>query len=139
MIKAKTKHKVCLYTFKYLPIFGDFIYVLFLALLIIGIRVNFSGFLVGTSLMGAIILIAASYAFEFCYLHRLFIMHGFAVTFCINYQAAIANGFGHYLTPLRWTLLISGILLFIHLAIKRGLPDDNCNNRYQSINRVNIK
>ena len=49
----------------------------------------------------------------FCSLHRHFIAYTSIVSYCIKFQNSI--GFGNFLIPMRWVMLIVGIILFIIL------------------------
>ena len=49
----------------------------------------------------------------FCSLHRHFIADTSIVLYCIKFQNSI--GFGNFLIPMRWVMLIVGIILFIIL------------------------
>lgn len=114
----KALYKICLCAFKYMPILGAFILMLHCILLWCGVHVKFVGMAVGTSLWNMIVLGCASYAFRFCSLHRHFIVYGFLVTLCINYQAAV--GFGEWRNDMHGVMSTAGILLFVTLIIKKG-------------------
>ena len=49
----------------------------------------------------------------FCSLHRHFIAYTSIVSYCIKFQNSIS--FGNFLIPMRWVMLIVGIILFIIL------------------------
>jgi len=112
-------HKVCLWTFKYLPIISCLGMLVHCALLSVGVHILFIGTIFGTSVQGALTMTAASYAFKFCRLHRLMIWYNVAVTACINYQAAF--GFGDLLDMHHYAMTIIGVLLFVALYIRRGI------------------
>lgn len=66
----------------------------------------------------------------FCSLHRHFIAYTSIVSYCIKFQSSI--GFGNFLMPMRWIMLMVGVFLFIilirHIAIhKVKLFSHECN------------
>lgn len=66
----------------------------------------------------------------FCSLHRYFIAYTSIVSYCIKFQDSI--GFGNFLTPMRWIMLIVEIILFIilirHIFVRKiKLFSHGCN------------
>lgn len=66
----------------------------------------------------------------FCSLHRHFIAYTSIVSYYIKFQNSI--GFGNFLIPMRWVILIVGIILFIilirHIFVRKiKLFSHECN------------
>ena len=91
-LKRKLKHKLILIEGKYLPHILAFVYVLYTFLGFLGIDNNIIGCFFHVSLIASWIpLITISFAFEFCYVHRLplyYILCNELIT-CIDYYTSI--------------------------------------------------
>lgn len=74
--------------------------------------------LVGLPIIPCIICCVWSYAFNFCLLHRIFIIYTSLVTYCINLNADIV-GFGNMLDLVRWLLFGIGLILIILFIFKQ--------------------
>lgn len=116
---AVTYRKLIL-TLKYLPIIGALSMLWHVGLLLLGETPMLMHFLFGYSLIGGMLLWVASDVMRFCIAHKMLNSYVVITELCIKIQAQI--GFGPILTPMRWIILILGIILtiwFLGVAIKR--------------------
>ena len=67
------------------------------------------GYVITYSFLIFFLLTVLSFAFEFCWVHRGFILYDYVVSLCVQYQTK--TGLGEYLVPLRIASLTIGILL----------------------------
>lgn len=78
-------------------------------------------FLLKYAFMTFLLLTTLSIAYEFCFVHRLFILYNYVIGLCIEHQ--IRNGFGEWLLVARIASLIVGLFL-IFLFIKNNCWHD---------------
>ena len=109
---------VCIALFKWLPIFSGVALMIDCLLLLMTMRPYFMALVFGTSVTDMIALMAASYTFRFCRLHREFILYAFIISFCVDYQ--VVYGFGEYLLHARVCTFIYGLSLLIRLILRKG-------------------
>lgn len=103
---------------RYMPVIAAVFMLIHITLLLEGTMLYFSEIAFGSSVMTCVFMMAASYAFGYCSLHRSFILYNFAVSCCIHYHRIV--GFGSFLAASRWIMFSLGIFLFIRLIIHRG-------------------
>lgn len=109
---------------RYSIVLGDALMTLHCLLLLNGIDCKFLEFIFGLSVLGFTILYLSTYLLVYCNLIRGMLVHNFAVKCCILYHENF--GFGDFLTPLRFIMLLVGILLLILLF----------KNQYQKVGMV---
>lgn len=110
--------KACVVFIKYIPVISAMILTLYVSSLIYSKNTTAKSAVIENTVtmstvptVGTLII---SKNLGFCKLHRCFVVYSYAVTTCIVYEGAI--GFGALLTPMRYIMLIIGILLFICLG-----------------------
>ena len=69
------------------------------------------GYVVKYSFAIFFLLTVLSIAYEFCWVHRSFVLYCYLVSLCIEYQ--IRTGFGEWLLAARITSLVIGLLLLV--------------------------
>lgn len=69
------------------------------------------GYVVKYSFTIFFLLTILSIAYEFCWVHRSFVIYCYIVSLCIEYQTR--TGFGEWLLPARIASLIVGVLLIV--------------------------
>lgn len=99
---------------KYLPVVGAIVMMIHVGLLLCGIELSVSEPVVITAI--TVLLLTISYALEFCWLHRLFILYAYIVMMCIYIQERV--GFGVMLEPVRIGVFVTGGVL-IGLLVNR--------------------
>lgn len=110
----KKAYKSSILLLKYFPIFGAlFIWISVLLIQLYDYHNEVFELFCGTSILGGTLLILASIVFEFCRLHKMFIFYDVFAGFCIDFQTIV--GFGIIREPLRITVLVVGIILFLIL------------------------
>ena len=114
----KTCHKLSIIFLKYAPFIAGILMWIHVILKICGVNWFVAENLVGLPIIPCIICCVWSYAFNFCLLHRIFILYTSLVTYCINFNADIF-GFGDMLTVIRWLLFSIGLILIVLFIIKR--------------------
>ena len=119
----KTCHKLSIIFLKYAPFIAGILMWVHVILRICGVSLLVAENLVGLPVIPCIICCVWSYAFNFCLLHRIFIMYTSLVTYCINFNADVV-GFGNMLSLVRWLLFGIGLILIILFIIKQ------CKNKY---------
>lgn len=72
-------------------------------------HINLAGYVMVYQFAVFLLLTTLSFAYEFCYVHRGFILYDYIISWCIQYQTR--TGFGEYLTSMRIASLIIGLLL----------------------------
>lgn len=114
----KTCHKLSIIFLKYAPFIAGMLMWVHVILRICGVSLLVAENLVGLPIIPCIICCVWSYAFNFCLLHRIFIMYTSLVTYCINLNADIV-GFGNMLGLVRWLLFGIGLILIILFIFKQ--------------------
>ena len=114
----KTCHKLSIIFLKYVPFIAGILMWVHVILRICGVSLLVAENLVGLPIIPCIICCVWSYAFNFCLLHRVFIMYTSLVTYCINLNADIV-GFGNMLGLVRWLLFGIGLILIILFIFKQ--------------------
>lgn len=95
----------------FIPCIGCLAMVIHCATLLMGYDLHISAFLFKYALLWFILLTILSIAYEFCWVHRAFLLYNYIIGVMIEHQRL--HGFGSWLTPLRWIALIIGIILII--------------------------
>ena len=80
------------------------------------------GYVVKYSFAIFFLLTVLSVAYEFCWVHRSFVLYCYVVSLCIEYQTR--TGFGEWLLFARVASLVTGILLII------AFIENNCWNEF---------
>lgn len=93
------------------PLIGSIMMLVHCTLLLCGFRSIFTEWIFDCSVFGFIAWILISFAFGFCWLHRAFCTYGVLVSFCIDFQRTF--GFGPTLTPMRLSVVLIGLILFL--------------------------
>lgn len=119
----KTCHKLSIIFLKYAPFIAGMLMWVHVILRICGVSLLVAENLVGLPIIPCIICYIWSYAFNFCLLHRIFIIYTSLVTYCINFNADVVE-FGNMLSLVRWLLFGIGLILIIMFIIKQ------CKNKY---------
>lgn len=114
----KTCHKLSIIFLKYAPFIAGILMWVHVILRICGVSLLVAENLVGLPIIPCIICCVWSYAFNFCLLHRIFIIYTSLVTYCINLNADIV-GFGNMLGLVRWLLFGIGLILIILFIFKQ--------------------
>lgn len=114
----KTCHKLSIIFLKYVPFIAGILMWVHVILRICGVSLLVAENLVGLPIIPCIICCVWSYAFNFCLLHRIFIIYTSLVTYCINLNADIV-GFGNMLGLVRWLLFGIGLILIILFIFKQ--------------------
>lgn len=114
----KTCHKLSIIFLKYAPFIAGILMWVHVILRICGVSLLVAENLVGLPVIPCIICCVWSYAFNFCLLHRIFIIYTSLVTYCINLNADIV-GFGNMLDLVRWLLFGIGLILIILFIFKQ--------------------
>lgn len=114
----KTCHKLSIIFLKYAPFIAGILMWVHVILRICGVSLLVAENLVGLPIIPCIICCVWSYAFNFCLLHRIFIIYTSLVTYCINLNADIV-GFGNMLDLVRWLLFGIGLILIILFIFKQ--------------------
>lgn len=116
-------HYWCVVIIQWYPILCTVLFWVHVVLLLCGIETPFAEMLGGCSLFLFCILLAASYAYDFCYLHRVFLIYNYAVSVCIDYENWL--GFGKLLFPARLTMAVIGfVLLIVFLIYRKEICDE---------------
>lgn len=111
------KYKLIIKLIKIFPIIGAFLlWIRVLLLVMFEYQSPIIELFVETSITGGILLILSSIVLEFCVIHKLFIYYDVIIGFCIDFQNII--GWGTLRTPMRYIVLLLGIILFICLFFK---------------------
>lgn len=111
------KYKLIIKLIKVFPIIGAFLlWIRVLLLVMFEYQSPIIEMFVETSIIGGTLLILSSIVLEFCLLHKLFIYYNVLIGFCIDFQDII--GWGICRTPMRYVVLLLGIILFICLLFK---------------------
>ena len=127
--------KISIIVLKFLPVICAFV-MLFHVSLLISKRLDENRVIEATEwtislpAAPALTAIILSKQLGFCSLHRHFIIYTSIVSYCIKFQNSI--GFGNFLTPMRWVMLIVGIILFTilirHMFVRKvKLFSHGCN------------
>lgn len=114
----KTCHKLSIIFLKYAPFIAGILMWVHVILRIFGVSLLVAENLVGLPIIPCIICCVWSYTFNFCLLHRIFIMYTSLVTYCINFNTDIV-GFGNMLDLVRWLLFGIGLILIILFIFKQ--------------------
>ena len=94
----------------FLPVFGAF---WFIANMMMQITIGESwllGLVFKHSFLWLILITILSIAYEFCWVHRAFILFDYLVSISIEHNVEV--GFGEWLYPIRVTKIVVGLLLF---------------------------
>lgn len=75
------------------------------------------GVIFGVTPWGLILLLRANKLFHLCFVHKIMLLHSFAVYLCCVFQAYF--GFGILLHPMRYLMFTLGVLLTIQLIVQR--------------------
>ena len=114
----KTCHKLSIIFLKYAPFIAGILMWVHVILKICGVGLLVAENLVGLPIIPCIICCVWSYTFNFCLLHRIFIIYTSLVTYCINFNTDIV-GFGNMLDLVRWLLFGIGLILIILFIFKQ--------------------
>lgn len=98
-----------------IPFIGTITFVIHCVLLIGGGESHIAGFLFKFAFLWFALLTILSIAFEFCWVHRAFLLYDYLIGVCIEHQEYV--GFGVWLTPLRWFFLVFGLLLLLAFVL----------------------
>ena len=123
----KTCHKLSIIFLKYAPFIAGILMWVHVILKICGVNWSVAENLVGLPIIPCIICCVWSYAFNFCLLHRIFIIYTSLVTYCINFHTD-SFGFGDMLNFVRWLLFSIGLILIVLFIIKQ------CKSKYKLYN-----
>lgn len=119
MKTLKKDHKVAMLCLKYIPV------IMFLAMwsytifAIIGWDFIIADTVVGCSILPSILIFALSDVFHFCWIHKSLTGYSLLVDLLINANKYIGLGPAAY--PLKLTMAIIGLFLFIALLVKKKL------------------
>ena len=119
MKTLKKDHKVAMLCLKYIPV------IMFLAMwsytifAIIGWDFIIADTVVGCSILPSILIFALSDVFHFCWIHKSLTGYSFLVDLLINANKYIGLGPAAY--PLKLTMAIIGLFLFIALLVKKKI------------------
>ena len=114
----KTCHKLSIIFLKYAPFIAGILMWVHVILKICGVNWFVAENLVVLPIIPCIICCIWSYAFNFCLLHRIFIIYTSLVTYCINFHTD-SFGFGDMLNFVRWLLFSVGLILIVLFIIKQ--------------------
>lgn len=101
-----------------IPPLGAFVMLCHCTLLLNNIHFCMTEWLFDCSLLGAVAWLIVSLAYGFCWVHRAFITYGVMIGFCIDFQRTF--GFGSMLIPLRYAMVILGVVLFAIFIHKKA-------------------
>lgn len=110
-------HKLSIIVLKYAPVIAAFVMMCHTVLLLHHIETEVADWTFSLPIFPCIVCCLWSKTFNFCVLHRLFIIYTCVVSYCIKYQDIF--GFGLTLTLFRIIIIILGLLLFIYLSLKK--------------------
>ena len=112
-------HKIAMYCLKYIPVIMFLSMWGYTILAIIGVDLVITDIVVGCSILPSILIFALSDVFHFCWIHKSLTGYSFLVDLLININKYI--GLGPLTYPLKITMAIIGIFLFLALLIKRKI------------------
>ena len=120
--KRKLLYKSLIFLLKIIPMLLAFCTLLNTALWFFGINLGILSYIGGTSLLPLLFIYIASYAFEFCAYHRMFLNYVVVnnIISIIDYYCGIGFGFLVY-------LVIAGIFLYLILYLhQREKKNEKC-------------
>ena len=104
--------KIARFTIGLIPTFGVLWFVVILTHNLIEPEpIYLVGYVVKYSFAIFFLLTVLSISYEFCWVHRCFVLYDYLISLCIEYQTR--SGFGEWLIPARITSLVIGVLLII--------------------------
>lgn len=94
----------------FIPTFGVFWFnAILLYSITTGEEIYIAGFVMKYAFMTFFLMTILSIAYEFCWVHRAFVLYNYIIGLCIEHQ--LRTGFGEWLTTARYTSLAVGIVL----------------------------
>lgn len=119
-ISESTRNKVhfsCVLIMLFHPFICGVLFWIHTLFLLFGVNIHVAEFIGSCSLFVFTILLIASYAYDFCLLHRLFLVYNYIMSICIDYQEYV--GFGSILYQARVTMCIIGVILILSFVYYR--------------------
>jgi hypothetical protein len=116
MKTLKKDHKIAMLCLKYIPVIMFFAMWGYTIFAVLGLELIIADTIVGCSILPSILIFALSDVFHFCWVHKSLTGYSLLVDLLINANKYI--GLGPWTMPLKITMAILGIVLFIALIIK---------------------
>ena len=106
----------------FLPVFGAFWFIVNVSWQIVGNESLLLGLVFKHAFLWMVLITILSIAYEFCWIHRAFVLYDYLISISIEHQIEV--GFGELIHPIRIIKFAIGIVLFI-LFVK-----NNCWNEF---------
>lgn len=110
-------HLWCVLIMQWFPFCCGMLFTIHVLFLLLGINIHVAELLGSCSLFVFMMLIVASIAYRFCFLHRVFLVYNYIVSMCIEYENYI--GFGKALLCARIIIAVIGIILVVTFIVLR--------------------
>lgn len=101
----------------FLPVFGAFWFVVNVSWQIVGNESQLLGLVFKHAFLWMVLITILSIAYEFCWVHRAFVLYDYLISISIEHQIEV--GFGELIHPIRIFKLAIGLMLFF-LFIKNN-------------------
>ena len=95
----------------FLPVFGAFWFVVNVSWQIVGNESHLLGLVFKHAFLWMVLITILSIAYEFCWVHRAFVLYDYLISISIEHQIEV--GFGELIHPIRIFKLAIGLMLFI--------------------------
>ena len=116
MKSLRKDHKVAMLCLKYIPVIMFLLMWLYMIFAVFGLDLIIADSIVGCSILPSILIFALSDVFRFCWVHKSLTGYSLISDILINTNRYI--GLGPLVLPLKSTLMIVGVFLFIALIAK---------------------
>lgn len=87
--------------------------------LVSGFKTELTDYFWGNSIYCLVVMYAGSMRYGYCRLHQSLTIYDALVSFCMDFQKV--HDFGVLLQPLRWLMVVLGVILLTWLIINRGV------------------